>query len=155
MGLRLSSETYLLPHKLYMLKFFTINLVKPLYVDFSEIGFIFILFSMFVKVSAAPFHLWSLDVYEGSPTISTIFFVIISKLSLFVILTGLLNGAFKEFQGYWQFYIFLIGIFVGAFGGLTQRKLKTLMAYSAISSVGYCLVTFGSTIYNVQNFFFI
>ena len=153
----LSPEAFLLLHKFYLLKFFTINFGKPLYADFSEIGFIFILFSMFIKVSAAPFHLWSLDVYEGSPTASTIFFAIISKLSLFVMLTRVFHGAFKEFQDYWQFYIFLIGvfsIFVGSFGGLTQRKLKTLLAYSSISSVGYCLVTFGSTIYNVQNFFF-
>ena len=42
--------------------------------SFPEVGLIFILFSIFIKLSVAPFHLWSLDVYEGSPTNSTIFF---------------------------------------------------------------------------------
>jgi NADH-quinone oxidoreductase subunit N len=54
-----------------------------------ELGFTFILCSLFIKLALAPFHLWSLDVYEGSPTSSTIFFAVLSKLSVFVIIIRL------------------------------------------------------------------
>jgi NADH:ubiquinone oxidoreductase subunit 2 (subunit N) len=57
--------------------------------DFVEIGLTLILFSLFIKLALAPFHLWSLDVYEGSPTSSTFFFAVITKLSIFVLLIRL------------------------------------------------------------------
>ena len=62
--------------------------------SFLELGLTLILFSLFIKLALAPFHLWSLDVYEGSPTSSTIFFAVISKLSIFVILVRLCYTSF-------------------------------------------------------------
>ena len=119
------------------------NLLEPL----LEIGLAFVLFSLFIKLALAPFHVWSLDVYEGSPTISTFFFAVIIKLSFFVFLTRLTYmGAFGSFE-VWQGYgvvIALSSVFVGSFGGLCQRKLKTLLAYSSVSHMGYALLAFSA-----------
>jgi NADH-quinone oxidoreductase subunit N len=122
----------------------------PKLFDFSfiEIGFTLILFSLFIKLALAPFHLWSLDVFEGSPTSSTIFFAVIAKLSIFVILVRLCYTSFFSIKDCWQFYFLWIGIFsifVGSFGGLKQRKFKTLLAYSATTNMGYILIALGTT----------
>lgn len=126
--------------------------------SFIEIGLAFILFSILIKLSVAPFHLWSLDVYEGSPTNSTIFFAVISKFSLFVLLIRVCHGCFLSFYDSWSFYTLSIGafsIFVGALGGLRQRKLKTLIAYSATGHMGYCLLAFGTgSVYGLEGLFF-
>jgi NADH-quinone oxidoreductase subunit N len=62
--------------------------------SFLELGFSLIIFSLFIKLALAPFHLWSLDVYEGSPTNSTFFFAVISKISIFVLLFRLCYNSF-------------------------------------------------------------
>lgn len=132
----------------------------PALFDFSfiELGLTLILFSLFIKLALAPFHLWSLDVYEGSPTSSTIFFAVISKLSVFVILIRLCYISFSNFTDCWQFYflwIALFSIFIGSFGGIKQRKLKTLLAYSSISHMGYLLIAISTTtLLGVQMFLF-
>lgn len=124
---------------------------KPTTTDYSfaEIGLTLILFSLFIKLAVAPFHAWSLDVYEGSPTSAAFFFAIISKLSIFVLLVRLFYINFYDLKGFWTFYSLWLGvlsIFVGAFGGLKQRKLKTLLAYSSTSHMGYILITFGAAL---------
>ena len=126
---------------------FTVNDVFYLLEPFLEIGLSFIIFSLFIKLALAPFHIWSLDVYEGSPTISTFFFAVITKLSFFVFLVRISYiAAFKYYEA-WQFYgigIALFSVFVGSFGGLRQRKLKTLLAYSSVSHMGYALLAFSA-----------
>uniref|UniRef100_UPI0030021E3E NADH dehydrogenase subunit 2 n=1 Tax=Cocconeiopsis kantsiensis TaxID=3082010 RepID=UPI0030021E3E len=112
-----------------------------------EVGLMFILFGLFIKLALAPFHLWSLDVYEGSPTSSTVFFAVLTKLSIFVLLIRLCYRAFPDFSDYWQFccvWVSMFSVFVGSFGGLTQRKLKTLLAYSSTSHMGYVLLAFST-----------
>jgi NADH-quinone oxidoreductase subunit N len=126
--------------------------------SFVELGLTLILFSLFIKLSLAPFHLWSLDVYEGAPTSSTVFFAVITKLSIFVLLTRLCYQSFFSLKSCWQFYSLWIGIFsifVGSFGGLKQRKLKTLLAYSSTSHMGYALIAFStSTFVGIQMLLF-
>ena len=117
------------------------GLLEPLF----EIGLTFVVFSLFIKLALVPFHIWSLDVYEGSPTISTFFFAIIAKLSFFVFLVRLSYITASKYYEAWQFYaivIALFSIFIGSFGGLRQRKLKTLLAYSSVSHMGYALLAF-------------
>jgi len=116
------------------------------YSNVVELGLTLILFSLFIKLALAPFHLWSLDVYEGSPTSSTIFFAVFTKLSVLVLILRLCYMCFESLKDWWQFHILFVGVFsvfVGAFGGLKQRKLKTLLAYSSTSHMGYILMTIG------------
>lgn len=115
--------------------------------SFIEIGLAFIYFSLLIKIACAPFHLWSLDVYEGSPTSSSFFFAAITKLSIFVLLIRLAHTCFVTSSSSWHLYFIIIGvlsIFVGSFGGLKQRKVKTLLAYSSITNMGYALVALGT-----------
>lgn len=112
-----------------------------------DLGLALIMFSLFIKLGLAPFHLWTLDVYEGSPTPATFFFAVISKLSVFVLLVRFFSKSFLTFVESWVFYsiiIAVISIFVGSFGGLQTRKLKTLLAYSSISHMGYALLAFST-----------
>ena len=107
---------------------------------FLEIGMSFILFSVFIKLALAPFHLWSLDVYEGSPLTSAFFFAVITKLSLFIFLIRFCYVGMFSFSQEWTFFMMwaaVFSVFVGSFGGLKQRKLKTLLAYSSVSHMGY------------------
>ena len=135
----------------YMWLLERITVIPPFFdYNFVELGLTLILFSLFIKLALAPFHLWSLDVYEGSPTSSTIFFAVITKLSIFVILVRLCYISFFSVKDCWQFYSLWIGvfsIFVGSFGGLKQRKFKTLLAYSSTSHMGYSLIAFSTSTY--------
>ena len=119
-----------------------------LHTSLISIGFILICISLFIKLSIAPFHLWSLDVYEGSPNSTTFFFAVVPKMALFVLLMRLCYiSLYQIFVVNFQLYFFLLAvlsIFVGSFGGLEQRKLKTLLAYSSISHTGYLLLSFST-----------
>lgn len=122
---------------------------SKLEMSFYEFGLALILFSIFIKLALAPFHLWSLDVYEGSPTISTMFFAVLSKFSSFIFLIRLCYKAFLAVPIHesWQMYCLLVGVisvFVGSFGGIKQRRLKTLLAYSSTSHMGYCILALGT-----------
>jgi NADH:ubiquinone oxidoreductase subunit 2 (subunit N) len=124
-----------------------------------SIGFFFICVSLFIKLSIAPFHYWSLDVYEGSPNTTTFFFAVVPKISLFVLLMRLCYISFypifsNDFQVYF-FALAVLSILVGSLGGLEQRKLKTLLAYSSISHTGYLLLAFSTgNIEGVQMLFY-
>ena len=109
------------------------------------IGFIFIFISLLIKLSLAPFHLWSLDVYEGSPNTTTVFFAVVPKLGLFVLLSRICYSSFSADN--WQSYFLIIAvfsIFIGSVGGLEQRKIKSLLAYSSVSHTGYLLLSFST-----------
>lgn len=115
-----------------------------------EIGLLLIMFSIFIKLALSPFHLWSLEIYEGSPTISTFFFVAITKLSLFVLLFRIsysLIYFYYDVINYYSIIIGLLSIFIGSFGNLRQRKIKTIFAYSSVNHMGYLLVSFGTCSY--------
>lgn len=127
--------------------------------DLVSIGFFLICVSLFIKLSIAPFHFWSLDVYEGSPNTTTFFFAVVPKISLFVLLMRLCYVSFYDtFVNDFQIYFFAlstISIFVGSLGGLEQRKLKTLLAYSSISHTGYLLLSFSTgSVEGIQMMFY-
>jgi len=124
-----------------------------------SIGFFLICVSLFIKLSIAPFHYWSLDVYEGSPNTTTFFFAVVPKISLFVLLMRLCYISFypiftNDFQVYF-FGLAVLSVFIGSLGGLEQRKLKTLLAYSSISHTGYLLLSFSTgNVEGVQMMFY-
>ena len=79
--------------------------VSKFNLDLVYLGFIFLCVSLFIKLALAPFHLWSLDVYEGSPNTTTVFFAVVPKLALFVLLLRICYSSFYySFSENWQFY---------------------------------------------------
>ena len=106
-------------------------------------GMVFMLCGLAFKISAAPFHMWTPDVYEGSPTPVTGFFASAPKFAAMAliarVLFGPLEGAFDQWQQVIA-AIAIISMFVGAVGALSQRNIKRLMAYSSIANMGYALV---------------
>jgi len=126
-------------------------------INLLHFGFLFITISLFFKLALAPFHFWSPDIYEGSLTSSTIFFAIIPKLSIFCLLIRFFQSSFYVFLDYWKYYfvaVALLSVLVGSFAGLEQRKIKSLLAYSSISHMGYALLAFSfGTFEGVQALF--
>lgn len=102
-----------------------------------------ITFGFLFKLGAAPFHTWVPDVYEGSPTIVTAFFAIIPKILIISALARITYLLVQDNIIHHSILIFMsafASIFVGAFGALYQVKIKRLLAYSAISHVGFILI---------------
>lgn len=137
----------------------TFDGVSMLNTGLVSIGFLLICASLFIKLSIAPFHFWSLDVYEGSPNTTTFFFAVVPKMALFILLMRLCYVSFYQiFIDNFQIYFFLLAVlsvFVGSLGGLEQRKLKTLLAYSSISHTGYLLLSFSTgNVEGVQMMFY-
>lgn len=108
------------------------------------IGFLFIIIGLFFKLGVAPFHMWLPDVYEGAPLISTALFALIPKIALIFLLIKFTAFHFFFNLDVW-FFIFMgcgfLSIFIGTFGALFQTKIKRLFAYSAISHMGFILVS--------------
>jgi len=106
-------------------------------------GMVFLLCGLAFKISAAPFHMWTPDVYEGSPTPVTGFFAAAPKFAAMALIARLLVGPFGDITTQWQQVIIVLAVlsmFVGAIGALTQTNIKRLMAYSSIANMGYALV---------------
>ena len=110
-----------------------------------SMGLIFIASSLFFKLSAAPFHMWSPDVYEGSPTSTTAFFALFPKIVILTLLIRLFPLSFHDLYLIWKpfftFSIFLSLLF-GSFGALLQKKWKRFLAYSSINHIGFILLGF-------------
>ncbi|MBC6402214.1 MAG: NADH-quinone oxidoreductase subunit NuoN [Hyphomonadaceae bacterium] len=110
-------------------------------------GMVFILCGLAFKISAAPFHMWTPDVYEGSPAPVTAFFASAPKLAAIALMARVIIGPFDGIMDQWQSVIIvlaLLSMFVGAVGALMQTNIKRLMAYSSIANMGYALVPLAS-----------
>ncbi len=129
---------------------------KPYYINFSllifSLGFL-------VKIGAAPFHFWSPDVYDAIPTVVTAFVAIIAKISIFIFLLQLVyytNNNFFEIS--WTFSLIVssfLSLIIGTVVGLTQFRIKRLLAYSTISHVGFILLALAvSSVESLQAFIF-
>lgn len=108
-----------------------------------QVGVVLILVGFLFKLSAAPFHYWTPDVYEGSSTPVTAFFAIVPKIASFAALYNILSGPFAYLPNIWSPVLLIAAgcsFVVGSVGGLLQKKLKRLLAYSAINNVGFVLL---------------
>jgi NADH-quinone oxidoreductase subunit N len=106
-------------------------------------GLVFLICGLAFKVSAAPFHMWTPDVYEGAPTPVVAFFAAAPKLAAMVLFARVLSEGFTGAVEQWQqvlIAIALISVAVGAFAGLAQKNLKRLWAYSSIANIGYAVL---------------
>ena len=107
------------------------------------VGMVFILAGLAFKISAAPFHMWAPDVYEGAPTPVTAFFAVAPKIAAFALLLRVLTGPFGSMVEQWSQVIVFISIasmIVGGFAAMVQTNIKRLMAYSSIGHVGFALI---------------
>ena len=131
---------------------------KSYYINFAllifSVGFLF-------KVSAAPFHFWSPDVYDAIPTIVTTFVAIVAKISIFILLLELVHytsNSLFNFQFSWTSTLLvssLLSLIVGTVVGLTQFRIKRLFAYSTISHVGFILLALSiNSVESIQAFIF-
>jgi len=131
---------------------------KSYYINFSllifSVGFLF-------KVSAAPFHFWSPDVYDAIPTIVTTFVAIVAKISIFILLLELVHytsNSLFNFQFSWTSSLLvssLLSLIIGTVVGLAQFRIKRLFAYSTISHVGFILLALSiNSIESIQAFIF-
>jgi len=131
---------------------------KSYYIHISllimSIGFLF-------KVSAAPFHFWSPDVYDSIPTIVTTFVAIIAKISIFIFLLELVHYTSKSILDVdftWTMSLLfssLLSLVIGTIVGLTQSRIKRLYAFSTISHVGFVLLALSiHSIESIQAFMF-
>ena len=105
-------------------------------------GFILVITAMFFKVSAAPFHMWTPDVYEGSATVVTTFFATVVKFITTMALLRLSTSLLLGWEGIGKLFasIALLSIVIGSFGAIFQKNLKRLLAYSSIGHVGFFLL---------------
>lgn len=106
-------------------------------------GLVFVICGLAFKISAAPFHMWTPDVYEGAPTPVTAFFATAPKFAAIALLARILLEPFGAMVDQWSDVVWAISVLsmgVGAFGALTQTNIKRLMAYSSIGNMGYALI---------------
>jgi NADH-quinone oxidoreductase subunit N len=107
-------------------------------------GILLLLIGMLFKVSAAPFHFWTPDVYEGAPTIFTTFMSTIVKVAGFAALYRLLYSSLSSMYDYWWVTLVVITILTLLAGNVTavyQQSFKRMLAYSSISHAGYLLIS--------------
>ncbi len=107
-------------------------------------GMSLLLFSMAFKVSAAPFHFWTPDVYDGAPTVFTSFMATIVKAAVFIAFIRLFDDAFEGLQPQWRLWIAVITaitLFVGNITAVFQQSVKRMLAYSSIAQAGFMLLS--------------
>ena len=105
-------------------------------------GIVFIIVGLAFKISAVPFHMWTPDVYEGSPTSVTIFFALVPKIAALSVFIRFMFVPFINVISQWQTIIVFLSIasmILGAVAAIGQNNIKRLMAYSSISHMGYAL----------------
>jgi len=106
-------------------------------------GLVFLLTGLAFKVSAVPFHMWTPDVYEGSPTPVTAFFATAPKVAAMALIARLAHDAFGTVPGQWGQILALLAVAsmsLGAIAAIGQRNIKRLMAYSSIAHMGFALL---------------
>lgn len=107
-------------------------------------GMLLLFFSMSFKVSAAPFHFWTPDVYDGAPTVFTSFMATIVKAAVFIAFIRLFDDAFGLLQPQWQLLVAVvtaITLFIGNITAVFQQSVKRMLAYSSIAQAGFMMLS--------------
>ena len=114
------------------------------------VGISLVLIGILFKLSVAPFHMWTPDVYEGAPVLSVAVFSSIHKIAMIGVLVNLIAltlGKFiYDFVPILKFFA-ILSLIIGAVGGIFQKSLKRMIAYSTILNIGYILLAIIADIY--------
>ncbi len=114
---------------------------------FAVVGLAMILIGLGFKVSAAPFQVWTPDVYEGAPPAIVGLMSTAPKVAAFAVLLRILFSAFPAYHVNWMPLIWImaaLSMTVGNLGALRQQNVKRMLAYSSIAHAGYILVAFAA-----------
>lgn len=106
-------------------------------------GLLLLLFSMSFKVSAAPFHFWTPDVYDGAPTVFTSFMATIVKAAAFIAFLRLFEGSFGDLRAQWKLPVAIITaatLIIGNVTAVFQQSVKRMLAYSSIAQAGFMML---------------
>ena len=106
-------------------------------------GIVFLIAGLAFKVSAVPFHMWTPDVYEGSPTPVAAFFAAAPKIAAMALFIRAMLAPFPAILHDWQqilVFISIASMVLGAFAAIGQTNIKRLLAYSSIGHMGYALI---------------
>ena len=106
-------------------------------------GVILIFVGFAFKASLVPFHTWTPDVYQGSPTSVTTFMSVTTKVAAFAALVRVLVYTFPALYSHWQVIVYVVAIasmVLGNVAALTQTSVKRMLAYSSIAQAGYILI---------------
>ena len=109
----------------------------------QKLAFIMIFTGFAFKLSVVPFHLWTADVYEGSPIAVTAFLSVVSKAAMSFVFITVLYGTFGKLATTWYYMLALsavITMIIGNLFALRQNNLKRFFAFSSIAQVGYLLI---------------
>lgn len=139
------------------LKELSIFLLTTKYNKLIVFSFILIYISLLFKLTVAPFHTWAPDVYEGTPSVITLFFNSVPKFSLLVILVKILNVVFYSLIEIWQILMIIniiLSLVIATFNTFKQYKIKRFLIFSSMTHIGYILlgITTG-TIEGIQSIF--
>src|SRR6476469_3122635 len=113
-------------------------------------GMMLLLFSMSFKVSAAPFHFWTPDVYDGAPTVITSFMATVVKAAGFIAFMILFSEEFGSIRPEWKLLVGIVAavtLFIGNITAVFQQSVKRMLAYSSISQAGFMMLA----IYSLNN----
>ena len=119
-----------------------INLKTDLENTGAVFAMVFILVGLAFKVSAVPFHMWTPDVYQGSPSSVTSFFAVVPKVAGIAILIRFVQIPFEQLIDQWKnilVFMSLASMILGAVAAIGQTNIKRLIAYSSIGHIGYAL----------------
>ncbi|MCU7547872.1 NADH-quinone oxidoreductase subunit N [Chitinophagaceae bacterium LB-8] len=107
-------------------------------------GVMMLLFALSFKVSAAPFHFWTPDVYDGAPTVFTSFMATIVKAAGFIAFMRLFDEAFGNIRPEWRLIVAIITaatLFIGNITAVFQQSVKRMLAYSSIAQAGFMMLS--------------
>lgn len=127
--------------------FLSISAENFIFINTILFSIVLIEVALLFKISAAPFHMWSPDVYEGAPTNVTSFFGILPKLALVSLMFRIIFLILPSIFAHLNFTVIICAILsmiIGTFGALAQAKWKRFIAYSTISHVGFILAGFST-----------
>ena len=106
-------------------------------------AFVLLVSGFAFKISAVPFHLWTADVYEGSPVAVTAYLSVVSKAAVVFVFTSVLYAVFRQMEFLWYPLIFtlsLLSVIIGNLFALRQNNFKRFLAFSSIAQIGFILI---------------